>query len=91
MKDPDAKRNELYKRDEDRLKATMRRASKQKRVKERAGNKELSKDYLEADADDEGTSISAIKNQHKQQLKGGYCYCLYRLLILFITPKNGFM
>ncbi|KAF2348988.1 Leo1-like protein [Trinorchestia longiramus] len=71
IKDPDTKRNELFKRDEDRLRASLRRASKQKRVKERAPAKGLTKGYLEEEEDEENGSfsISAIKNQHKKKMK----------------------
>lgn len=59
-------------RDEDRLRATMRRASKQKRVKERAPAKGLTKGYLEGEEeeDDASFSISKIKSQAKNAKKG---------------------
>lgn len=72
MKDPDIKRDELFKRDEEHLRASMRRQSKQKRVKERAPAKGLTKGYLEGEEEeeDEGAfSISAIKNKVKSKQK----------------------
>ena len=46
-----------------------------KRVKERATANRLSQGYLEGgDSDDEGVSLSAIKNKFKKNKRGGkYC------------------
>nr|CAD7198435.1 unnamed protein product [Timema douglasi] len=62
-------------KEEERLRASMRRESKQKRVKERGASRGLSAGYLEPDhrdeegSEDEGAiSLAAIKNKYK---KGG--------------------
>ncbi|XP_035216363.1 RNA polymerase-associated protein LEO1-like [Stegodyphus dumicola] len=71
-KDPEAHRWEMIKQEEDRLKASIRRESKQRRMKEKSHSRSLSTSYLEPDRydeDDEGAiSLSAIKNKYK---KGG--------------------
>jgi len=72
IKDPDAKRDELFKRDEDRLKASMRRQTQQKKVKaSNSGKAGLTKNYLEDDDDDNENSfsIAKIKNQAKNTKK----------------------
>lgn len=82
-------------RDEDRLKASMRRQIKQKRVKDRATNKGLTKGYLEGEEDDEDDasfSISKIKNAAKNAKnrgsKGEMLFLIYVDLLggLFIFP-----
>jgi RNA polymerase-associated protein LEO1 len=73
-KDPEQHREEMIKREEDRLKASVRRESKQRRMKERAQSRGLSANYLEPDRDDDdeddegAISLAAIKNKYK---KGG--------------------
>nr|CAG4644235.1 EOG090X0BPX [Lepidurus arcticus] len=70
--DPEAHRGEMIKKEEDRLKASIRRESKQKRMRERsAAGRGLHASYLEPDredeSDDEGAiSIAAIKNKYKR-------------------------
>ncbi|CAH0390368.1 unnamed protein product [Bemisia tabaci] len=70
--DPEHNRDELIKKEEERLRASLRRESKQKRVKERGASRGLSASYLEPDredgSDDENAiSVSAIKNKFKQK------------------------
>jgi len=67
--DPEAHRDVLIKKEEDKLKASVRRENKQRRVRER-GSKGLSTSYLDDEYSDEDNSISiaAIKNRYK---KGG--------------------
>jgi len=67
IKDPDMRRDELWKRDEDKLKASMRRQVQQKKVKAK-DSKGLTKGYLEdEDEDNENSfSISQIKAKAKQ-------------------------
>lgn len=71
-KDPEAHRSEMIKKEEDRLKASIRRENKQRRIREKAHNRGLSASYLESDRyeeDDDGAiSLAAIKNKYK---KGG--------------------
>ncbi|GFV61660.1 RNA polymerase-associated protein LEO1 [Trichonephila clavipes] len=71
-KDPEAHRWEMIKQEEDRLKASIRRESKQRRLKEKPLSRGLSSSYLEPDhydEDDDGAiSLAAIKNKYK---KGG--------------------
>lgn len=61
-------------KEEERLRATVRRESKQKRVREKGASRGLSAGYLEpdrygdADSDDDGISLNAIKKQHKNKL-----------------------
>ncbi|KAG0716625.1 RNA polymerase-associated protein LEO1 [Chionoecetes opilio] len=71
-RDPESSRAESIRRDEDRLKACMRRENKQRRVKEKGAGRGLSANYLEPDnydEDEEGISIAAIKNKFKKQKK----------------------
>ncbi len=67
-RDPEANRYKRVKEEEERLRADMRRDSKIKRTKERALHNRLSSGYLEgADSDnEEGISLSAIKNKYKK-------------------------
>jgi len=67
--DPEAGRFQRVKEEEERLRASLRRDSKQKRVREKASSKGLSTGYLEDGSDEEGVSIAAIKNKYKQKKK----------------------
>jgi RNA polymerase-associated protein LEO1 len=71
-RDPEANRYKRVKEEEERLRASMRRDSKQKRVKERSSKHGLTSGYLEGGAgedddsdDEEGVSLAAIKNRYK--------------------------
>lgn len=71
-RDPESQRSEMIKKEEERLRATTKRESLKRRVRERAHAKGLSAGYLEGDEDeeeDEDISISAIKNKYKQGKK----------------------
>lgn len=63
--DPEARLNELSKKEDDKMKATLRRESKQRRMHERSQTRGPSSSYLENDYDDEddegAISLSAIK------------------------------
>lgn len=62
--DPEARLDELSKKEDDRLKATMRRETKQRRIQERSQSGGPSAAYLEdydEDEDDGSISLSAIK------------------------------
>lgn len=75
---PDAQRELMMKKEEDKLRASVKRESKQRRVRERAAGgsgRGLSASYLEHDYDDDddenAISISAIKNRFKPGGSGG--------------------
>lgn len=63
--DPEVRLSELSKREDDKMKATLRRESKQRRIQERSQVRGPSASYLEPDYDDEEEdgviSLSAIK------------------------------
>ncbi len=67
--DPEANRHEMIKKEEDKLRASVRRESKQRRVREKTTT--LSRSYLddEFSDDDNSISISAIKNKYKKGAK----------------------
>lgn len=69
-KDPEAHRSEMIKKEEDRLRAQIRKENKARKIKERAYSR-VSTPFLENDDDDESISISKIKNQYK---RGGPSY-----------------
>lgn len=79
-KDPEAHRSEMIKKEEDKLKASIRRENKMRRVREKAPFRGPTASYLEPDAydddddDDGGVSLSAIKKRYK---KGGAGYNIY--------------
>lgn len=64
--DPEAHRSEMIKKEEDRLRASIRRESKQRRMREKSHSRGLSSAYLEADEDDAAISLSAIKNKYRR-------------------------
>lgn len=71
-KDPEAHRSEMIKKEEDRLKASIRRENKARRTRERSHHRGPSASYLEPDQYDEededgGISLSAIKNNAKKR------------------------
>lgn len=70
-KDPEAHRSEMIKKEEDRLKASIRRENKIRRTRERAHQRGPSASYLEGDYDEEdedgAISLSAIKNSYKKR------------------------
>ena len=69
--DPEAHRSEMIKKEEDRLKASIRRENKQRRVRERSMTR-LNAHSLEPEDDEEGgISLSAIKNKYKYGSSGG--------------------
>lgn len=69
--DPEAHRSEMIKKEEDRLKASLRRDNKVRRTRERAHGRGPSASYLEPDQydddDEDGISLSAIKNKFKRK------------------------
>lgn len=66
-KNPEAQREELLKKEDERQAATRRRENMQKKIREKNMNKSISTRYLEPDIDeeDEGESLAAIKNSYK--------------------------
>ncbi|CAG0895260.1 unnamed protein product [Cyprideis torosa] len=71
--DPEANRLEKVKKEEERLRASLRRETKQRRMRERASNRGLSSNFLEPDedSDEEGVSISALKKKYKKGVREG--------------------
>lgn len=71
--DPEARRSELIKKEEDKLKASIRRENKQKRTRERAIHRGPSAAYLEPDYEEEdedgAISLSAIKSNYKSRVQ----------------------
>ncbi|GIY82158.1 RNA polymerase-associated protein LEO1, partial [Caerostris extrusa] len=69
-KDPEAHRFEMIKQEEDKLRASIRRESKQRRIKDKPHSRGISSSYLERDQYDEdedgAISLSAIKNKYKK-------------------------
>ncbi len=61
----------IFQKEEERLRASIRRENMQRRVKERANQRGLNAAYLEDDMDDddEDTSIRAIKERYKKNVK----------------------
>ena len=70
-KDPEAHRTEMIKKEEDRLKASIRRENKIRRTRERAHQRGPSASYLEGEFEEEdedgAISLSAIKNSYKKR------------------------
>lgn len=67
--DPEARLSELSKKEDDKMKATLRRETKQRRIQERSHVRGPNAAYLENDYDDDdedGVSISAIKRRSLQ-------------------------
>uniref|UniRef100_UPI00358DF868 RNA polymerase-associated protein LEO1 n=1 Tax=Myxine glutinosa TaxID=7769 RepID=UPI00358DF868 len=71
-KDPESQRSEMIKKEEERLRASIRRESQQRRMRERQHLRGLTSQYLEADRfddddddGDESISLAAIKNHYK--------------------------
>jgi hypothetical protein len=71
-KNPENKRLELIKKEEEKLKAASRRQNQQRRMREKSQNKGLTANYLEdkyqsEEEDNSSFSLSAIKNKFKHQ------------------------
>lgn len=70
-KNPESQRSELIKKEDDKLKAVMRRENKQRRIKEKAFKRGISSHYMETgyeeeeEEDDNTVSVSATKKRHK--------------------------
>uniref|UniRef100_A0A8D2MKN2 RNA polymerase-associated protein LEO1 n=1 Tax=Zonotrichia albicollis TaxID=44394 RepID=A0A8D2MKN2_ZONAL len=70
-RDPESQRTEMIKKEEERLRASIRRESQQRRMREKQHQRGLSASYLEPDRydeEDEGDdaiSLAAIKNRYK--------------------------
>lgn len=73
--DPEARLNELSKKEDDKLKATLRRETKQRRIQERSQSRGPNASYLEPDYDEEdedgSISISKIKRGAMNRTYGG--------------------
>ena len=78
IKNPENKRLELMKKEEENLKAASRRQNQQRRMREKSHSKGLSAGYLEdryeSDEDNGAISLSAIKNRFKSGRKGAEIY-----------------
>ncbi|TRZ02003.1 hypothetical protein DNTS_024165 [Danionella cerebrum] len=70
-RDPESQRNEMIKKEEERLRASIRRESQQRRMREKQHQRGLNAGYLEPDRydeDEEGeesVSLAAIKSKYK--------------------------
>ncbi|XP_058243429.1 RNA polymerase-associated protein LEO1 isoform X1 [Hemibagrus wyckioides] len=70
-RDPESQRNEMIKKEEERLRASIRRESQQRRMREKQHQRGLSAGYLEPDRyddeeeGDEAISLAAIKSKYK--------------------------
>jgi len=67
-------------KEDERLRASIRRESQQRRMRERANQRGLSTSYLEGDYehdDDNGISLSAIKKRYKQDTKRMQFCCVF--------------
>ncbi|XP_078283211.1 RNA polymerase-associated protein LEO1 [Rhinoraja longicauda] len=70
-RDPESQRSEMIKKEEERLRASIRRESQQRRMREKQSQRGLSSSYLEPDRYDEEEegedtiSLAAIKNKYK--------------------------
>ncbi|XP_016416781.1 RNA polymerase-associated protein LEO1 [Sinocyclocheilus rhinocerous] len=70
-RDPESQRNEMIKKEEERLRASIRRESQQRRMREKQHQRGLNAGYLEPDhydEDEEGEesiSLAAIKSKYK--------------------------
>ena len=79
--DPESRKAALMKEEEEQLKAHMRREAQKRRMRERSHARGLTANYLENryddgttnDDDDEGISVSAIKNRFKSGPAGISC------------------
>ena len=74
-RDPEMNRYKRVREEEEKLRAAMRRDSRQKRIRDRAGHRGLSSGHLEGDYsdEDEGVSIAAIKMKFKKKGRKGQC------------------
>eukprot|EP00794_Sanderia_malayensis_P003840 gene3840-4379_t len=75
-RDPEAARQEMTKKEDERLRAQLRRESQQRRQREKSHSKGLTANYLESELyeDDEQEledSLAAIKNRYKKDVKAG--------------------
>lgn len=70
----------IWQKEEERLKASVKRESQQRRMREKAHGRGMSSSYLEGgyededDEDDATISLSAIKKSYKQGAKRGIYY-----------------
>ncbi|KAJ7994597.1 hypothetical protein DPEC_G00251120 [Dallia pectoralis] len=70
-RDPESQRNEMIKKEEERLRASIRREGQQRRMREKQHQRGLSAGYLEPDRydddeeGDEAVSLAAIKSKYK--------------------------
>ena len=73
-KNPEGKRQELMKKEEEKMKAAARKQNVIRRQREKSHSKGLTSGYLEdrySDDEDRGTSLDAIKNKFKSKKKNG--------------------
>ncbi|MBN3296304.1 LEO1 protein, partial [Amia calva] len=70
-RDPESQRNEMIKKEEERLRASIRRESQQRRMREKQHQRGLSANYLEPDRyeeeeeGEESISLAAIKSKYR--------------------------
>ncbi len=74
VKNPDAHRSEMIKKEEEKLRAASRRENQQRRLREKSHSKGLSAGYLEdkySEEDESAISLSAIKTKYKSGGRNG--------------------
>ena len=70
-KNPETRREEICKKEDERQAAVRRRENMQKKLREKNMGKQISTRYLEpTEEDEEGESLSAIKNSYKSGAAG---------------------
>jgi RNA polymerase-associated protein LEO1 len=92
-KNPEFKRLELMKKEEEKLKAASRRQNQQRRIREKSHSKGISSNYLEDkyEDDDDESSLNAIKNKFKSRSseKKLFFSKLFIIFKIFILNKKN--
>ena len=81
VKNPDAQRNDMIKKEEEKLREKSRRENKKRRQREKSHSKGISTAYLEdkySDDDETGISLSAIKSKFKSGGRNGKLFHFMR-------------
>ena len=81
VKNPDAQRNDMIKKEEEKLREKSRRENQQRRQREKSHSKGISTAYLEdkySDDDETAISLSAIKSKFKSGGRNGKLFHFMR-------------